>query len=284
MFGNSSDAHQNNPNPNFTLSITMKLPLYFAIATLAVGCSNAQDNNIKVATESNDPLQVDSIVEDQDQNNLNHCELNLIPGEDYNTEKREISELRSMIHQEYQSVNSSEKNKFLDSISYVFTSELLNKIVPYWYGTEWDFSGYTAIPNQGEIACGYFVSTTLKHAGINLNRYRMAQQSAKSEGETLAMDDHDLISFTAENLSSELDQLDDGLYLTGLSNHVGYLYLKDDHSFFIHSDYVSDQVVIENALESEAFHSNVYYLAKITNNRSLMRKWLSGDVVEVVMD
>ena len=68
-----------------------------------------------------------------------------------------------------------------------FENYLVNEIIPHWYGTEWDFNGYTAVPNQGVIACGYFVSTTLLHMGINVNRYKMAQQAGLYEAQTLAL-------------------------------------------------------------------------------------------------
>jgi hypothetical protein len=55
---------------------------------------------------------------------------------------------------------------------------LKQQIFPSWYGTSWDFNGYTEKPLNGKIACGYFVTTTLKHIGFNLNRYKIAQQDA----------------------------------------------------------------------------------------------------------
>ena len=57
----------------------------------------------------------------------------------------------------------------MDSIGEYFEKQIVNGIVPYWYGTPWSFEGHTNQPHQGEIACGYFVSTTLKHMGLNIN-------------------------------------------------------------------------------------------------------------------
>lgn len=63
---------------------------------------------------------------------------------------------------------------------------LLNRIIPYWQGTTWSFEGHTNTPQQGNIACGYFISTTLKYVGINVNRYKLAQQSPINEAKSLA--------------------------------------------------------------------------------------------------
>ncbi len=56
-------------------------------------------------------------------------------------------------------------NISIDSISKYFCEALVNKIIPYWYGTPWDFNGHTDIPNESNVACGYFVSTPLRHMG-----------------------------------------------------------------------------------------------------------------------
>lgn len=74
-----------------------------------------------------------------------------------------------------------------ESVSKQFTTALLERIIPYWEGTPWTFEGHTSVPNKGSIACGYFVSTTLRDVGLNLNRYKLAQQSPLIEAKSLAL-------------------------------------------------------------------------------------------------
>ena len=50
---------------------------------------------------------------------------------------------------------------------------------PAWNGTPWSFSGTAAAPGRAPIACGYFVSTALEHAGLAVERRRLAQQAAE---------------------------------------------------------------------------------------------------------
>jgi hypothetical protein len=52
----------------------------------------------------------------------------------------------------------------------------------------WDYNGYTNTPKNGVIACGYFVSTTLKHFGFNLNRYDVAKKYSSSIVKTLVFE------------------------------------------------------------------------------------------------
>lgn len=167
-----------------------------------------------------------------------------------------------------------------------FVDLLLNKIIPHWYGTTWAFEGHTAKPNDGEIACGYFVSTTLQHMGLKLNRYRMAQQSALSEVRTIGGKDIQLLHPKADEVAdlSFCSEMQDGLYIVGLSNHVGYFLWKEGNGYFIHSDYVNGKVTFENALRSVAFQSDVYCFAPISNNEELMKLWLGEKEVAVVMD
>lgn len=165
-----------------------------------------------------------------------------------------------------------------------FEHYLVNEIIPHWYGTEWDFNGYTSVPNQGVIACGYFVSTTLLHMGINIDRYKMAQQAGLHEAQTLAIiDDNYRTIYGIDSLMSILKrEYDDGIYFVGLDNHVGYLYIKDQIPYFIHSNYIDDKVMIQKAFYAPAFASGIYVIAEISTNEELLERWRSGAVLPVV--
>lgn len=166
-----------------------------------------------------------------------------------------------------------------------FENYLLNEIIPHWYGTEWDFNGYTSVPNQGVIACGYFVSTTLLHMGINVNRYKMAQQAGLYEAQTLALSEDNCRTIRGSDSLKVILKRDysDGIYFVGLDNHVGYLYIKDQIPYFIHSNYIEDKVMIEKAFYAPAFESGIYVIAEISTNEELMERWRSGAIVPVVL-
>jgi len=178
----------------------------------------------------------------------------------------------------------SNKAKAIDSASSYLYHKLINEIVPHWYGTTWDFNGYTNIPNEGEIACGYFVSTTLKHLGFNLNRYKMAQQAALNSAIALQPKSELKIyrNLSFKTLKSKINQVyTNGIYLVGLDNHVGYLLIKDKELYFLHSSYCDNKVVIELAETSPCFQSNIYVLAEITTNNNLIEKWIMNDKIVI---
>lgn len=172
----------------------------------------------------------------------------------------------------------------LDSVSRAFTNCLLREIIPHWYGTPWAFEGHTETPGQGQIACGYFVSTTLLHTGLNLDRYRLAQQSPVDEALMLSLGDTVRVT-RRDNATKALalwrKRLRDGLYFIGLeATHVGYLLKRDDGLYFIHSNYAAPlEVQLQRAEESVLMGFAVFYLTDITFNRRLIRYWLRAEKV-----
>jgi len=104
--------------------------------------------------------------------------------------------------------------------SKVFHESLLNRIIPCWNGTKWSFEGHTSVPKTGHIACGYFVSTTLKDIGLNLNRYKLAQQNPLNEAKSLAMGSsvrRIAGDSTEESIELIKRQLKDGIHLLVLT-------------------------------------------------------------------
>lgn len=172
-----------------------------------------------------------------------------------------------------------------NNIKTAFTNQLVDKIIPHWYGTPWSFGGHTAIPNHGEIACGYFISTTLRDMGINLNRYRLAQKSPIDEAKMISCGSviNKIVEDTPEKAFEEIDCLTkDGLYFIGFDQgHVGYLLKRDGELFLIHSNYLSPaSVCMETLKESQVFkHFTKFYLVAISHNDALLQRWLDNGAV-----
>ncbi len=175
-----------------------------------------------------------------------------------------------------------------DSLSHLFTNLLTEQIIPHWLGTPWSFEGHTSVPRSGEIACGYFVSTTLKDMGFNLDRYKFAQQLPIHEAKTLAQGKPLLeinSNSTDERISILKDTLKEGIYFLGFDqNHVGYIQKKGRELFVIHSNYIgAEGVVIERIEDSQVFsYYSRIYIADISRNRALLTKWVRNEVVQVV--
>jgi hypothetical protein len=175
-----------------------------------------------------------------------------------------------------------------DSLSSLFTLLLTQKIIPHWLTTPWSFEGHTAIPRQGEIACGYFVSTTLKDMGFNLNRYTFAQQLPINEAKTLNLGEPvmTISSSSTEERISQLDaSLKEGIYFIGFDrSHVGYIQKKDGQLFVIHSNYINAEGVVIERVEASAVFSTyqTLYIAEISTNEALLQKWLLQEPITVV--
>ncbi|MCB9260833.1 MAG: hypothetical protein H6607_00440 [Flavobacteriales bacterium] len=192
----------------------------------------------------------------------------------YQLAKSTIKARRNALAKAYNHLRGDNaKGHFLDSVSFIFKDFLINQIIPYWYGTEWDFNGFTETPKQGKIACGYFVSTTLKHVGLNLNRYKLAQQNPENEAKMLAIDEQNQL---------KISDLKSGFYFVGLDYHVGFLLVEGGNKYFIHSDYFSGEVKKERIETSRGFRSSTYFVTKLTENRALMKRWLTSQTIEIL--
>ncbi len=172
-----------------------------------------------------------------------------------------------------------------DHIKRAFADQLVDKIIPHWYGTPWSFGGHTAIPNQGKIACGYFISTTLRDMGINLNRYTLAQKSPIDEAKMISCGAviKKVVQDTPEKAFKEIDEItEEGLYFIGFDEgHVGYLLKRKDELLLIHSNYLSPvSVCMESLKDSRVFKRfTTFHLVPISHNETLLQRWLDNGTV-----
>lgn len=183
-------------------------------------------------------------------------------------------------------LNSKETSK----IGTQFEQFLVDEIIPHWYGTIWSFDGHTDRPLQGEIACGYFVSTTLQHVGVNINRYQLAQQRPENEAKSLAIGS-EIIEVegenSAENIALIKSKISDGICFVGLGrSHVGYLLKRKNELFFIHSSYFTPgTVTVELASKSPVFCAYThYYIVELSNNEVFLKRWIDNMKIEVIKD
>ncbi|MFT5602147.1 MAG: hypothetical protein ACI9N1_002399 [Flavobacteriales bacterium] len=182
-----------------------------------------------------------------------------------------LSSEPSELTKTYSVQKTESKSSLLKSDSSNFSknlqTELVEHILPFWEGTQWDFNGYTNTPNDGVIACGYLVSTTLKHLGFTLNRYDIAKMYSQQIAEVLCFNETQSFEMSTE-LKTHVAQLKDGIYILGLSNHVGFLEIKNKVPYFIHSDYTSDLGVRRELFYNSdaAMSSNVFWIGNLSNN------------------
>lgn len=258
----------------------MNKSFLFLLSIIFFACADGSKSQEKIVTALDSiPIKANISV---NSNSIDSTQLgiNFIPKGNYNTIKRSIKADRAYFLRQFQ----QHKEKAIDSASRYLYTKLINELVPHWYGTPWDFNGHTNVPNKGEIACGYFVSTTLKHLGFQLNRYKMAQQGGMNEAITLQPRSALKIyrNISQKTLKAKLNSIyTDGLYFVGLSNHVGYILIKNKELYFLHSSYYDNKVMIEKAATSPCFQSDIYVFAEITTNRKLVQKWIQNTVIPI---
>jgi hypothetical protein len=151
-------------------------------------------------------------------------------------EKVEIQ--RDSFHILYGNAGELEKKKIIKEARKYLIYNIKDSLFNYWYGTPWDFYGTTTVPGKGKIACGYFVTTVLQDAGFKIPRIKWAQLA--SENMILRFSPENVKRFPNKSFSevqSYLIKEGEGLYLTGLDCHVGFLFVDKDTVLFIHSNY-----------------------------------------------
>lgn len=198
----------------------------------------------------------------------------------YSATKTQISLLRTRLRSDL-----IEKRIDIDSVKKLFGDRLVNTIIPYWYGTVWSFGGHTSIPKKGEIACGYFVSTTLKDMGLKLNRYKLAQKSPIEEARALSCGT-EITTIAHEDPEQALGEINGlikkGVYFIGFdTGHVGFLVRKKDRLFLVHSNYLSPVSVCIEPLETAKVFKmfTKFHLVDISHNEKLIQKWLNNELI-----
>lgn len=198
----------------------------------------------------------------------------------YSVTKTNIEKERSLLKTEY--LSNENKANTLNEARIKLTESLFQDIFNHWYTTKWSFEGHTETPKQGTIACGYFVFTTLRDVGFNLNRYKLAQKSPEEEAKSIACGTtiEKLQNVTKQELKKYFLKQKDGIYFIGLDFHVGYIYKNNQEVHFIHSNYIDNKGVMKETIEnSKAIVSSKYFIASITHNDNLIKKWLLKEIV-----
>jgi hypothetical protein len=160
----------------------------------------------------------------------------------------------------------------------IFTDAITKTIIPGWIGTKWDFNGTSETPGQGAIACGYFVTTVLRDAGLNLARIKLAQCASEKMLTSLIQPKYiqRFSNVALENFIAVVQKQGYGLYLVGLDNHTGFIYNDGAMIYFIHSTFVGTRnVQKEQAATSWVLRQSKYkVLGKLSADEKVLERWM----------
>jgi hypothetical protein len=161
---------------------------------------------------------------------------------------------------------------------------LRDELLPAWNGTSWAMNGTSVVPHEGEIACGYFVSTILLHAGFALERARLGQQASEHITRTLVTTEPIWHSSKqpSDQFVARLRRSGDGIYLVGLDFHVGFVIVDGNDTWFHHPG-PTHGVEREPALTAPFLSSSQYREAAKLFDDALVEKWLLGTAIKTVL-
>ncbi len=188
---------------------------------------------------------------------------------------------KKLPYTEFLKTISKKKKAVSDKDNFVRHQLLYNlidhSIYEYWKGTPWDFNGTTRIPQQGSIACGYFVTNTLTDLGFQMERINLAQSPSSKMIKELCVDIRHFSKFN--DLENYLKtQPNNSVFIIGLDFHTGYVLKNNKDFYFLHSNYMNRKgVVKENIRKSVALKSSKsFMIGSLTKNRELIEKWIDS--------
>ena len=190
----------------------------------------------------------------------------------YDSCKKQILFVKQKNKTSWSALSKDEKEK-------IFTRAVAETIIPNWIGTKWDYNGISEKPQQGNIACGYFVTTVLRDAGLNLARTKLAQCASEQMITTLIQPKY-IKRFSNIDMAvfiKAIQQQGYGLYVVGLDNHTGFIYNDNKQVYFIHSTFVGTRnVQKENAAASWVLKQSKYkVLGKLSTDEKMLERWIN---------
>jgi hypothetical protein len=174
-------------------------------------------------------------------------------------------------------------------------ASIRDDLFPLWLGTPWGLGKNSTATRPHEpgmtVGCSYFVTSILGNAGFQLDdRYRFAQAPALDIQRSLARGERAVrrfLSIPATELAEKVATLPDGLWLIGLSNHVGWVRVEDGEVRFVHASWSGDRQVTDEDFATahaiEVSRKAGYFVSPVivdsAENDDLIDAWLRGATI-----
>ncbi len=243
---------------NRTINITaqMKTKLFLLLLICCVSCKQQKKTNQENAQTGETVLLL----------------------EDYDQLKKQILENQQDYKKQYAKAKNQEtKTKIKNQAIQYFENKITGDITNQWLGTTWDFNGITQTPRNGDIACGYFVTTVLRDAGYAIHRVKYAQCASQIMIQYLC-DQSDIQTFSnaaIEKVTNYIQKKGKGLYVAGLDFHTGFIYNDGQEIYFIHSLYINRVGVVKQKLmDASVFVSSKYKMIGKLSGAKFVEHWL----------
>ncbi|MEO8404724.1 MAG: hypothetical protein ABI480_09020 [Chitinophagaceae bacterium] len=205
----------------------------------------------------------------------------VVDSRSYEEIKAGISLKRKNYLKKYATKESLADSHAMAELTDYWVTEISTTLFDKWKDTPWDFNGTTTEPKQGEIACGYFVTTILQAMDLSINRQKLSTCASSEMMKSLVPDQKlkvlNYLSYPAFNDS--LTHLGKGVYIIGLDFHTGFIVNDGDENWFIHSNYIQRKgVTKETVMNSDALKvSKTRWMVSLTGDKEFLYKWLTHD-------
>lgn len=157
--------------------------------------------------------------------------------------KEEALEKRDSLREAYnQAKNNKHGQDSIISEAQKYLLAISSDFFKAWYNTPWTFHGHSQTPKEGSIACGYFVTTTLRDMGFNIPRIKWAQQTSEYLIKKISTDIKRYYKRPMGEIVEDIKLRGEGLYVVGLDSHVGYIYYYDGNVNFVHANYYRPKI------------------------------------------
>lgn len=196
----------------------------------------------------------------------------------YRNTLEELARQRESLHERHACGSKAIRTEVEREARALLIKSLSEDIFPAWDGTPWDFNGISEVPGEGAIACGYFVTTTLRDAGLRLPRIKLAQQPSQSIIKSLCEPDTTRVYYEKplETIVQYLKDYGPGIYIVGLDCHTGFVVYTGDQMSFVHSSYFRPprSVICEPIDSDNPLKRSKYRMIGKLFGDELVRKWL----------
>ena len=201
--------------------------------------------------------------------------------QNYRLEKDTLKKQHDALAKKWSTSDQEGKRGILTEAGKLFMNGLSDRLFQYWFETDWDYNGTTEEPGTGSIACGYFVTTLLRDMGVKLDRSALAQCASEEMIKKLSEERniHRFSNFSIVKFIEEIKKLGEGVYLTGLDNHTGFIICKDGSVDFVDSGGgVPARVQRREALTAGLLVRSRYrVVAKISGDEKFLSHWLRNE-------
>ncbi len=197
----------------------------------------------------------------------------------------ELARWRDELAGHYRRAQNDEQRKAIEQDARVIVELIMPEMMRCWLGTDYDFNGISEKPGEGPIACGYFVSTLIRDAGFEINRYKLAQQPSQNIIRTFVNEKNCELR-VSQDYRKYVDWIEKrvpGIYIVGLDTHVGFIVVESDGMKFLHSSGIDRTGVVEETREDALAlkWSRWRMLGCFSGEPEVMRKWLLGESIPV---